>query len=81
MTRKKEFNRKVPLVLDYERDQKFDWKKLKEQNFISYIGSKAEELEINIRDFSHYYSSGALLILTTRLSSFNSQLKREEKKK
>ena len=68
------------LKYDYERDDNFDWDKLKSNDSISYYYTKCEELEQNITFYSKDYTPKQIGLLKSLSKYYFKKAERLERK-
>ena len=68
------------LKYDYERDNNFDWDKLKSNDSISYYYTKCEELEQNITFYSKDYTPKQIGLLKSLSKHYFKKAEKLERK-
>jgi hypothetical protein len=68
----------IDLVYDYKRDENWDWGKCMREDYISFLWTKAEELGVNMDDYTSSYSPEQLWAMKMVADDYDKQAKQME---
>ena len=68
----------IRLVHDYKRDENWDWGKCMREDYISFLWTKAEELGVNIEDYTGDYTPDQIKAMKMVADDYDKQAKQME---